>query len=67
MIDARGFSCPLPVVMVQKALKKEAPAELDVLVDNQTAMENVTRFAQNQGYQVSSAPEGSDFHLHLTK
>lgn len=57
----------MPVVMVQKALKKETPAELDVLVDNQTAMENVTRFAQNQGYQVSSAPEGSDFRLHLTK
>lgn len=67
MIDARGFSCPMPVVMVQKALKKEAPAELDVLVDNQTAMENVTRFAQNQGYQVNSAPEGSNFRLHLTK
>ena len=67
MIDARGFSCPMPVVMVQKALKKGAPAELDVLVDNQTAMENVTRFAQNQGYQVTSAPEGSDFRLHLTK
>ncbi len=34
MIDARGFSCPMPVVMVQKELKKSAPAELDVLVDN---------------------------------
>ena len=45
MIDARGFSCPMPVVMVQKELKKSAPAELDVLVDNQTALENVTRFA----------------------
>ncbi len=56
MIDARGFSCPMPVVMVQKALKKSAPAELDVLVDNQTALENVTRFAGSQGYQVDSAP-----------
>ena len=50
MIDARGFSCPMPVVMVQKELKKSAPAELDVLVDNQTALENVTRFAGSQGY-----------------
>lgn len=67
MIDARGFSCPMPVVMVQKELKKSAPAELDVLVDNQTALENVTRFAGSQGYQGDSAPEGADFRLHLHK
>lgn len=67
MIDARGFSCPMPVVMVQKELKKSAPAELDVLVDNQTALENVTRFAGSQGYQVDSALEGADFRLHLHK
>lgn len=67
MIDARGFSCPMPVVMVQKELKKSTPAELDVLVDNQTALENVTRFAGSQGYQVDSVPEGVDFRLHLHK
>ena len=67
MIDARGFSCPMPAVMVQKELKKSAPAELDVLVDNQIALENVTRFAGSQGYQVDSAPEGADFRLHLHK
>ena len=57
----------MPVVMVQKELKKSAPAELDVLVDNQTALENVTRFAGSQGYQVDSASEGADFRLHLHK
>ena len=67
MIDARRFSCPMPVVMVQKELKKSAPAELDVLVDNQTALENVTRFAGSQGYQVDSVQEGADFRLHLHK
>ena len=67
MIDARGFSCPMPVVMVQNELKKTAPAELDVLVDNQCAVENVTRFAKTQGYQVTSAPEGPAFRLPLKK
>ena len=67
MIDARGFSCPMPVVMVQKELKKTTPAELDVLVDNQCAVENVTRFAKSQGYQTDSLPEGSDFRIHLKK
>ena len=30
MIDARGYSCPMPVVMVQNEVKKNAPASLDV-------------------------------------
>ena len=34
MVDARGLACPMPVVMVQKAVKKSNPAELTVLVDN---------------------------------
>lgn len=67
MIDARGFVCPMPVVMVQKEVKKNAPAELEVLVDEQCAAENVTRFAKNAGYQVTVTPEGNDFRLALKK
>ena len=66
-VDARGYSCPMPVVMVQKAVKADSPAALEVLVDNQCAVENVTRFAKTQGYQVTSAPEGPDFRLQLKK
>ncbi len=69
MIDARGYACPLPVVMVQKAVKDGGkPAELDVLVDNRCAVENVTRFASNQGYQVSVEDRAdNEFALKLTK
>lgn len=67
MVDARGFSCPMPVVMTQQALKK-APAALTVLVDNKTAVENVTRYAESQGYTVTvSAGEEDDFVLELKK
>ena len=45
MVDARGYLCPMPVVMVQEAIKKGQPAALDVLVDNETAVENIKRFA----------------------
>ena len=31
MIDARGYSCPMPVVMVQNEVKKNAPVSLDDL------------------------------------
>lgn len=67
MIDARGLSCPTPVVMVQQAVKKSAPASLEVLVDANVAVENITRFARSQGYAVSVARDGPDFHMTLTK
>lgn len=67
MIDARGLSCPLPVVMVQKAVKKNAPQYLSVLVDNVCAVENVRRFAGNAGYQVTVQEQGEKFTLVLEK
>ncbi len=67
MVDARGYACPMPVVMVQKEVKANDPQQLEVLVDNQCALENVTRFANNQGYSVTSSKEDEDFRLILTK
>ena len=67
MVDARGYSCPTPVIMVQKAVKNGSPKKLEVLVDNQCSVENVTRFARNAGYQVKVSEQGGDFKLDLTK
>ena len=64
---ARGQSCPIPVVMTRKALEKEKPARLEVLVDAQVAVENVTRCAHSLGYQVTAEPQGTDFKLILSK
>lgn len=62
MIGALAFlGCPLRMVL------RLGGGDLDVLVDSQTALENVTRFAGSQGYQVDSASEGADFRLHLHK
>ena len=67
MIDTRGYSCPTPVILVQKAVKNGAPAELEVLADAMVAVENITRFAHSQGYQVAKDADGPDFKLTLTK
>ena len=67
VVDARGYSCPMPVVMVQKAVKSDAPAALEVLVDNQCSVENVTRFAKNSGYQVEVSDYEGDYKLELSK
>lgn len=65
-IDARGLACPEPVLLTKKALSNNETA-LEVLVDNPTAAQNVTRFATNQGYQVSNTPSGDDYLLNITK
>lgn len=67
MVDTRGLSCPMPVIMVQKAVRKDAPSMLEVLADAKVAVENITRFARSQGYQVAVAEDGQDFKLTLTK
>ena len=67
MVDARGLLCPMPVVMVQKEVKANKPAALEVLVDDPCAVENVTRFASSQGYRVTVTADGADFKLSLSK
>ncbi len=67
MVDARGYSCPMPVVMVQKAVRADAPEELVVLVDDRCAVENVTRFAGSQGYTVQREELDGEFRLTLKK
>lgn len=67
MVDARGYSCPIPVVMVQRAVKAEDPQSLTVLVDEQVCVENVTRFANASGYRVTVARDGDDYRMELQK
>lgn len=67
MIDARGLSCPMPVIQVQNAVKKNTPAVLEVMVDNHVAVENITRYANNQGYQVTVEEKEDEFLLTLKK
>lgn len=50
-VDARGCSCPEPVIKTKKAMK-EKHDEIIVLVDNKTALENVKRFATKNKHTV---------------
>ena len=65
-LDARGLSCPEPVVMIRKAMASQESA-YEMVVDNVTAKENVTRYAQHQGYQVSVREQDGEYHLSITK
>jgi len=67
-VDARGFSCPEPVLMAKKALDSLGEGTLRVRVDTVTSRENITRMASRAGFSVQSeeTAEG-DFLLTITK
>lgn len=50
-VDTRGLACPQPVLLTKKALTKES--SLEILVDNNTAKNNILRFAAGQGCKTS--------------
>ena len=62
-LDARGFTCPAPVLMVKDLVEKEKPIELTVMVDNAASSENVTRFLATRNYLVTEDRQNGDFHL----
>jgi tRNA 2-thiouridine synthesizing protein A len=67
-VDARGLSCPQPVLMTMDEIKKTGQGEIVVLVDTDTSKENVTRAAGSQGWAAKDiAPEGEGYRITLTK
>lgn len=55
LIDALGQQCPIPVVKAMKALEQMAePGTLEVLVDNEIAVQNLSRFAESKGLRAVS-------------
>ena len=66
MVDARGLSCPIPVIMTQKAMKTKEDY-YEVMVDNGAARDNVTRFAESQGYKVDIEEKVGEYLLKISK
>lgn len=66
-IDARGLSCPQPVVETKRVLDKISGGRVEVLVDTVTSRENVLRFGRNAGWQGSFRDEGEGFRVILEK
>ena len=68
IVDARGLSCPQPVIMTLDEIKKGSEKEIIVLVDTDTSKENVTRAAESQNCRVNEvSPEGEGYRITLTK
>ncbi len=59
-IDARGLSCPIPVVKTKKAIEDHPGEQITMLVEGIPAKENVSRFASSKGLKVQIEKIGTD-------
>lgn len=67
-VDARGLSCPQPVLLTLDEIKKGSDKEIVVLVDTDTSMENVSRAATSQGCQVKEvSSEGEGYRIAIAR
>lgn len=67
-LDARGLSCPQPVLMTMEKIKNMGRGQLLILVDTQASKENVSRAIEAQGWKVGEIKEdGDEFHLTISK
>lgn len=59
-LDCRGLPCPKPVLRCKEAISQSRPDKLVIVVDNQAAKQNVTRFLGSQEYTVVHVQNAKD-------
>ena len=62
-LDCRGLACPAPVLQTKETLERDRPDIIKVIVDNEAAKQNVSRFLESQKFDVSVEEEGTGFHV----
>jgi len=67
LVNCRGLSCPEPVLLARQALQEAGENEVEVVVSNAVARDNVARAAKGLGWNVTVEEEGEDFKLKITK
>ena len=65
-IDARGLSCPQPVILARSAVQG-GKLPVEVLVDSVTSRENVRRMAERSGLKVQVEQVGGEFRLTISR
>jgi tRNA 2-thiouridine synthesizing protein A len=66
-IDARGLSCPQPVILTNRKIKEMGKGVFEILVDTDTSRENISRLAQQTGWDVEVKKMVEDYCLVLRK
>lgn len=66
-IDARGMTCPLPVIHTKKALEAIDTGKVTTIVDNDVAKENVTKLAKSLDLKVNIQENQGNYYIDIFK
>lgn len=68
LVDVRGLSCPQPVLVTLEKIKSAQASQLRILVDTDTARENIARMVKTVGWQVLNVePQGIGYIITIGK
>jgi len=68
LIDVRGLSCPQPVLVTLEKIKASKSNQLRILVDTDTARENIARMVKTVGWEVIEVePQGVGYIITIGK
>jgi selenium metabolism protein YedF len=66
-IDARGIPCPKPVILAEEALSKITEGIVEILVDNEASVKNLSRFASKNAFYSETIQENSYWRVKIVK
>lgn len=67
VVDARGLTCPQPVIMTKKAMGEPGGNDFVTIVNQTVALENVSKLAKSQGYETEVEQKDDDYYIHMTR
>jgi len=68
IVDARGLSCPQPVLLTVEKMKQFKAGKLEILVDTESAVENVKRAVIGNNWTVEVVNEANgEYNIRATK
>ena len=59
-IDARGLSCPIPVLKTKQAVK-DGKKDLEIISDSSASMENILKYLKAAGYSFTVTETEDDY------
>jgi len=62
-INTKGLACPVPVLKTKEAVEKNNPKEIVILVDNEAAKQNVSRFLTSRGYSITTEEKEGEIRI----
>jgi selenium metabolism protein yedF len=67
LLDCTKLECPMPVIKAKQELEKDGEVLLDVIVDNEIAVQNLTKLANSMGFKSASKTQGANFVVSIEK